>query len=114
MLCYSVASSYLQCPNLFVPDQFVYDRTADPKHFLKLSYSYKIGIPNLTIRYKSLFDEAEPESSWKIADDESLRYMNLSEIEWYKIDDVTREYSRKGLLLDPEVTEEIKMSQEFI
>lgn len=65
-----------------------------------------IEIPNLTIRYKSLFDEAEPESSWKIADDESLRYMNLSEIEWFKIDDVTREYSRKGLLLDPEVTEE--------
>ena len=32
MLRYSVASSYLQCPNLFVPDQFVYDRTADPKH----------------------------------------------------------------------------------
>lgn len=65
-----------------------------------------IEIPNLTIRYKSLFDEAEPESSWKIADDESLRYINLSEIEWLKIDDVTREYSRKGLLLDPEVTEE--------
>ena len=63
-------------------------------------------IPNLSIRYKSLFDETDPEISWHITDDEYLRYMNLSEIEWFKIDDVTREYSRKGLLLDPEVTEE--------
>lgn len=64
------------------------------------------GISNLSIRYKSLFDETDPESSWHIADDEYLRHMNLSEIEWFKIDDVIREYSRKGLLLDPEVYEE--------
>lgn len=65
-----------------------------------------IEIPNLTIRYKSLLDEAESESSWKIADDESLRYMNLSEIEWFKIDGVTRQYFRKGLLLNPDISEE--------
>ena len=65
-----------------------------------------IEIPNLTIRYKSLLDEAEPESSWEIADDESLRYMNLSEIEWFKIDGVTRQYFRKGLLLNPDISEE--------
>ena len=62
-------------------------------------------IPNLSIRYKSLFDETDPETSWHITDDEYLRYMNLSEIEWFKIEDVIREFSRKGLLLDPEVTE---------
>lgn len=65
-----------------------------------------IEIPDLTIRYKSLFDETEPEPSWKIAEDEYIRYMNLSEIEWFKIDDVTRQYFRKGLLLAPEISEE--------
>ncbi|MCR5327898.1 MAG: hypothetical protein K6E12_03445 [Saccharofermentans sp.] len=63
-------------------------------------------IPDLTISYKSLFDETEPESSWKISEDEHLRYMKLSEIEWFKINDVTRRCSRKGLLLDPEISEE--------
>jgi hypothetical protein len=65
-----------------------------------------IKIPDLTIRYKSLFDKTEPESSWKIAEDEYLSYMKLSEIEWFKIDDMTRQFYREGLLLDPLITEE--------
>ncbi len=65
-----------------------------------------IKIPDLTIRYKSLFDKTEPESSWEIAEDEYLSYMKLSEIEWFKIDDMTRQFYREGLLLDPLITEE--------
>lgn len=63
-------------------------------------------IPNLSIRYKMLFDETDPESAWGLSDDEYLYYMNMAEIEWFAIDDTVREYSRKGLLLDPEISEE--------
>lgn len=63
-------------------------------------------IPNLSIRYKMLFDETDPESAWGLSDDEYLYYMNMAEVEWFAIDDTVREYSRKGLLLDPEISEE--------
>lgn len=62
--------------------------------------------PNLSIRYKMLFDETDPESAWGLSDDEHLYYMNMAEVEWFAIDDTVREYSRKGLLLDPEISEE--------
>ena len=41
-------------------------------------------IPNLSIRY----------------------YMNMAEVEWFAIDDTIRESTQKGLLLDPEISEE--------
>lgn len=63
-------------------------------------------IPNLSIRYKMLFDETDPESAWGLSDDEYLYYMNMAEVEWFAIEDTIREYSRKGLLLDPEISEE--------
>ena len=53
-----------------------------------------------------LFDETDPESAWSLSSDEYLYYMNMAEVEWFAIDDTIRECSRKGLLLDPEISEE--------
>lgn len=63
-------------------------------------------IPNLSIRYKTLFDETDPESAWSLSSDEYLYYMNMAEVEWFAIDDTIRESTQKGLLLDPEISEE--------
>ena len=63
-------------------------------------------IPHLSIKYKTLFDELEPELYWSVMGDEFLCHMNTAVIEWFKIEDVIKKYSRKGLLLEPEVSEE--------
>ena len=63
-------------------------------------------IPHLSIKYKTLFDEFEPELYWTVIGDEYLCHMNTAVIEWFKIEDVIKKYSRKGLLLEPEVSKE--------
>ena len=65
-----------------------------------------IEIPQLSIMYKTLFDEINPEFFWSVIDDEYLAHMNMAVIEWFKIEDVIREYRKRGLLLDTEVYEE--------
>lgn len=64
------------------------------------------AIPYLSIKYKTLFDEFEPELYWTVIGDEYLCHMNTAVIEWFKIEDEIKKYSRRGLLLEPEVTEE--------
>ena len=51
-----------------------------------------IEIPQLSIMYKTLFDEIDPEVFWSVIDDEYLGHMNMAVIEWFKIEDVIREY----------------------
>ena len=51
-----------------------------------------IEIPQLSIMYKTLFDEINPEFFWSVIDDEYLGHMNMAVIEWFKIEDVIREY----------------------
>lgn len=55
-----------------------------------------IEIPQLSIMYKTLFDEINPEFFWRVIDDEYLAHMNMAVIEWFKIEDVIREYRKKG------------------
>ena len=65
-----------------------------------------IEIPQLSIMYKTLFDEINPDFFWSVIDDEYLGHMNMALIEWFKIEDVIKKYRKKGLLLDTEVCEE--------
>jgi len=61
------------------------------------------GLRKLSIMYKTLFDENEPDVFWSLAGDEYIEYINTAVIEWMKINPVSVERERQGILLDDKV-----------
>ena len=48
------------------------------------SYQRK-KIPDIPIKYKTLFEEESPAHYWTMAGDEYFEYLNMVSIEWFKI-----------------------------
>ena len=62
------------------------------------------SIAGLTIRYKTLLDNDEPEDFWDLSGDEYLSYMKPSLIEWLEIKDTVIHSEYAGRLIDPKIT----------
>lgn len=60
-------------------------------------------IDNLSIMYKTLFDENDPEFYWTIASDEHFDHMNMALVEWFKISGNINECEYIGRLIEPKI-----------
>lgn len=60
-------------------------------------------IDDLSIMYKTLFDENDPEFYWTIASDEHFDHMNMALVEWFKISGNINECEYIGRLVEPKV-----------
>ena len=62
------------------------------------------GISGVQIKYRTLFDDSDPEEYWPAAADEQLMHMNTAQIEWFMISDSVVMTDRVGRLIEPAVT----------
>lgn len=60
-------------------------------------------IQDLPIKYKTLFDEQEPQCYWTIDGDEHFFYMDMATIEWFKVLDTITITQYIGRLIEPKI-----------
>ena len=51
----------------------------------ELITAIKEKIPDIPIKYKTLFEEESPTYYWTMAGDEYFEYLNMTSVEWFKI-----------------------------
>lgn len=61
------------------------------------------NLREISLMYKTLLDDNEPQYFWTLYGDEYIEYMNTAVIEWMKIKPVHIEYVHRGALLDDEI-----------
>ena len=66
----------------------------------ELISAIKEKIPNIPIKYKTLFEEDNPVYYWTIAGDEHFEYLNMSSVEWFKISCEIKEIKNRGRLIE--------------
>lgn len=57
----------------------------------------------ITIKYKTVFDEEEPDMYWTLDSDELFSHMNMSVIEWFKIGSELKKVVEQGHLMKPKI-----------
>lgn len=57
----------------------------------------------IDIKYKTVFDEEEPDMYWTIDGDEHLRHMDMRVVEWFKIGSELKKVVRQGHLIEPKI-----------
>lgn len=66
----------------------------------ELITTIKEKIPNIPIRYKTLFEEEAPTCYWIMAGDEHFEYLNMASIEWFKVSCEIKEVKNRGRLVE--------------
>lgn len=69
----------------------------------ELISAIKEKIPDIPIKYKTLFEEESPAHYWTMAGDEYFEYLNMVSIEWFKISCEIKEIKYRGRLIDDKV-----------
>ena len=69
----------------------------------ELISAIKEKIPDISIKYKTLFEEESPAHYWTMAGDEYFEYLNMVSIEWFKISCEIKEIKYRGRLIDDKV-----------
>lgn len=60
-------------------------------------------LPDIELRYKSVFEETAPEEFREYSGDEHLRYMNPAQIEWLQVRPAVTGCRHIGVLVPPEI-----------
>ena len=66
----------------------------------ELISAIKEKIPNIPIKYKTLFEEKTPAYYWTMAGDEHFEYLNMTSVEWFKISCEIKEIKNRGRLIE--------------
>ena len=69
----------------------------------ELITAIKEKIPDIPIKYKTLFEEDTPAYYWTMAGDEPFEYLNMSSVEWFKISCEIKEIENRGRLIEDKI-----------
>ena len=69
---------------LIVEERGLYSLMNNTK-WKELITAIKEKIPDIPIKYKTLFEEESPTYYWTMAGDEYFEYLNMTSVEWFKI-----------------------------
>ena len=84
---------------LIVEERGLYSLMNNTK-WKELISAIKEKIPNIPIKYKTLFEEEAPTNFWTMAGDEYFEYLNMVSIEWFRISCEIKEIKHRGRLIE--------------
>ena len=87
---------------LIVEERGLYSLMNNTK-WKELISAIKEKIPNIPIKYKTLFEEEAPTNFGTMAGDEYFEYLNMVSIEWFKISCEIKEIKNRGRLIEDKV-----------
>ena len=87
---------------LIVEERGLYSLMNNTK-WKELISAIKEKIPDISIKYKTLFEEESPAHYWTMAGDEYFEYLNMVSIEWFKISCEIKEIKYRGRLIEDKV-----------
>ena len=87
---------------LIVEERGLYSLINNTK-WKELITTIKEKIPDIPIKYKTLFEEDTPTYYWTMAGDEYFEYLNMVSIEWFKISCEIKEIKNRGRLIEDKV-----------
>ena len=87
---------------LIVEERELYSLMNNTK-WKELITAIKEKIPNIPIKYKTLFEEDTPAYYWTMAGDEHFEHLNMTSVEWFKISCEIKEIENRERLIEDKI-----------